>query len=150
TTIQTTVAAKAGIDEGIDGLLTHVATPLEKRIEGLRQAKVDKPDDALARLAEKTKPLEGKVFLVTIREQHVGRPLADPAAQVAAADRLQALGCKVVVPHEPPDGWKDSLAKTGTYDGQMIDYLIDGEGTSAFAAQLQGLTSCRARVELRA
>jgi hypothetical protein len=45
--------------------------------------------------------------------------------------------------------WKESLRKTGKYGEQKVDFLLEGEGTSAFAAQLNGLTSCRARVELR-
>ncbi len=150
TTIQTTVAAKAGVDEGVEGLLAKVQKPLEKRVNMLRNQAVEKPDRTLAELAKKVAPLRNKVFLVTISEQHVGRQLADPAAQLAAAERLQALGFKVLVPHQAPAGWKNSLAKTGKYDGQQVDILIEGEGTSAFAAQLQGLTSCRARVELRA
>ena len=45
--------------------------------------------------------------------------------------------------------WKESLLQTGKYGDEKVDYLLEGEGTSAFAAQLHGLTSCRARVELR-
>ena len=38
---------------------------------------------------------------------------------------------------------------SGKFSDKKVDFLLEGEGTSAFAAQLQGLTSCRARVELR-
>ena len=55
----------------------------------------------------------------------------------------------MIVPKDPVDGWKESLLQTGRYGDKKVDYLLEGEGTSAFAAQLQGLTSCRARVELR-
>ena len=53
------------------------------------------------------------------------------------------------MPAGPVAGWKESLLQTGRYGEQKVDFLLEGEGTSAFAAQLQGLTSCRARVELR-
>ena len=53
------------------------------------------------------------------------------------------------MPKDPVDGWKESLLETGRYGDKKVDYLLEGEGTSAYAAQLQGLTSCRARVELR-
>jgi hypothetical protein len=46
-------------------------------------------------------------------------------------------------------GWKEALLQTGRYGDKKVDYLLEGEGTSAFAAQLHGLVSCRARVELR-
>ena len=39
--------------------------------------------------------------------------------------------------------------QTGRYGDKKVDFLLEGEGTSAFAAQIQGLMSCRARVELR-
>jgi hypothetical protein len=45
--------------------------------------------------------------------------------------------------------WKESLVQNGKFSDKKVDFLLEGEGTSAFAAQLQGLTSCRARVELR-
>jgi hypothetical protein len=63
--------------------------------------------------------------------------------------RLRGLGLSVIVPKSPVDGWKESLLQTGKYGDQKVDFLLEGEGTSAFAAQIQGLTSCRARVELR-
>jgi hypothetical protein len=30
-----------------------------------------------------------------------------------------------------------------------VDFLLEGEGVSAYAAEMQGMISCRARVELR-
>jgi hypothetical protein len=149
TTIQTTVAARAKLTDGVEGLLDALQEPLEARLTELQQAKADPADMKLAELSRQVKSLRGKVFLVSVSEDHVGRPLADPAAQLAVVARLQVLGCEAIVPHEPVPDWKKTLAETGVYDQQAIDYLIEGEGTSAFAAQLQGLTSCRARVELR-
>ena len=86
---------------------------------------------------------------MSVEETHVGRPLRDPAAQMAIMQRLRSLGLSVIVPKDPVDGWKESLLQTGKYGDKKVDFLLEGEGTSAFAAQMQGLTSCRARVELR-
>jgi hypothetical protein len=54
-----------------------------------------------------------------------------------------------VLPNAPPPGWKEELRTYGTYQGGTIDFLLEGDGVSSFAAEIQGLTSCRARVELR-
>ena len=77
------------------------------------------------------------------------RPLRDPAAQMAIMQRLRSLGLTVIVPKDPVAGWKESLLVTGKYCAQKVDGFLEGEGVSAVAAQIQGLTSCRARVELR-
>jgi hypothetical protein len=68
---------------------------------------------------------------------------------MAVANRLKALGIEVIVPKEPVDGWKKSLLETGRYGEKKVDFLLEGEGTSAYAAEMQGMISCRARVELR-
>ena len=119
-------------------------------------------------------PLKGKVVLVAVEESHIGRPLQDPAAQMAIAQRLRSLGFSVISPAASAKAgqgiawilrtdnaelviaakglaadWKESLMHSGKFSGKKVDFLLEGEGTSAFAAQLQGLTSCRARVELR-
>jgi hypothetical protein len=64
-------------------------------------------------------------------------------------ERLRGLGLSVIAPQDPVAGWKESLLQTGRYGDQKVDYLLEGEGVSAFAAQLHGLVRCRARVELR-
>jgi TolB-like protein len=149
TTVQTTVAAKAPTERGFDAVLERLEEPLEREIRRM-QAPLDNDDDrALAELRERAKPLAGKVFLVQVDERHIDRPLRDPAAQMAVVQRLRSLGLETVAPKDPVDGWKRSLLETGRYGEQAIDYLVEGEGVSACAAELQGLTSCRARVELR-
>jgi hypothetical protein len=75
--------------------------------------------------------------------------LQDPAAQVAIANRLKALDLTVVIPKDPVAGWKQHLLETGKYGDKKVDFLVEGEGLSGLAGQVQGLTSCRARVELR-
>jgi hypothetical protein len=53
------------------------------------------------------------------------------------------------VPFSPAPFFQTRLLQTGVYEGQKIDYLLEGEGVSEFAGRIQGLVSCRARVELR-
>jgi hypothetical protein len=148
TTVQTSVAVKAAAESGFGAVLTQLDESLPAKIRQLQSPKADKEED-LTELRKLAQPLLDKVLLVTVEETHVSRPLRDPAAQMAIMQRLRSLGISVTVPKDPVEGWKESLLQTGSYGGKKIDYLLEGEGTSAFAAQIQGLTSCRARVELR-
>ena len=149
TTQQTTVSAKADAQSGFDGVLERLAEPLEASIGRLQGPKADTEDADLRELRKLAKPLRGKRLLLRVEETHVDRPLRDPAAQMAIMQRLRSLGLTVVAPIDPVAGWKESLLQTGKYGDQKIDMLLEGDATSAFAAQLRGLTSCRARVELR-
>lgn len=149
TTQQTTVSAKADAQSGFDAVLERLAEPLEASIRGLQSPKANGEDADLRELRKLAGPLRGKTLLLWVEETHVDRPLRDPAAQLAIMQRLRSLGLTVVTPIDPVAGWKESLLQTGMYGDQKIDMLLEGEGTSAFAAQLRGLTSCRARVELR-
>jgi hypothetical protein len=149
TTVQTTVSAKASAESGFGAVLQRLDEPLTADIRRLQRPVAETEDTALAELRKLAQPLLGKILLVSVEETHVNRPLRDPAAQMAIMQRLRNLGISVVVPKDPVDGWKESLLQTGRYGDKKVDYLLEGEGTSAFAAQIQGLTSCRARVELR-
>jgi TolB-like protein len=149
TTEQTTVSAKAPAEGGFPAVLERLDKSLATDIRRLQRPVAETKDNALAELRALARPLSGKVLLVSVEESHIGRPLTDPAAQMAIMQRLRGLGLSVIVPKSPVDGWKESLLQTGKYGDQKVDFLLEGEGTSAFAAQIQGLTSCRARVELR-
>ena len=149
TTVQTTVSAKASAESGFGAVLQRLDEPLTADIRRLQRPVAEFEDTTLVELRKLAQPLLGKVLLVSVEETHVGRPLRDPAAQMAIMQRLRNLGISVIVPKDPVDGWKESLLQTGRYGDKKVDYLLEGEGTSAFAAQIQGLTSCRARVELR-
>ena len=149
TTVQTTVSAKAVAEKGLEALVERLKDSLEPQVRGLQKPLEAEDDAALAKVREAAKALIGKVILVDVTETHVNRPLADPAAQMAIANRLKALGIEVIVPKDPVDGWKRSLLETGRYDEQKVDFVLEGEGTSAYAAAMEGLISCRARVELR-
>lgn len=149
TTVQSTVAAKASVEDGFGAVIERAADPLRQRVRQLQAPLVRSQDRALAELRKLAAPLAGKIFLVEVAEKHLDRPLKDPAAQMAIAQRLCNLGMSVVVPKEPVAGWRSALLRTGKYGEQKVDYLLEGEGISAFAARIQGLVSCRARVELR-
>ena len=149
TTVQTTVSAKAVAEKGLEALMERLKDSLAPQVRELQKPLKAEKDEALAKVREAAKALTGKVILVDVTETHVNRPLADPAAQMAVANRLKALGIEVVVPKEPVAGWKQALLETGRYGEQKVDLLLEGEGTSAYAAAMEGLISCRARVELR-
>ena len=149
TTEQTTVSAKAPVERGFQAVLRRLEEPLAANVRRLQQPVPDPADEALAELRRLARPLAGKVVLVSVEEAHLDRPLDDPAAQMAVMHRLGSLGLSAIAPQEPVAGWKESLLQTGRYGDREVDYLLEGEGTSAFAAQLHGLVSCRARVELR-
>jgi hypothetical protein len=149
TTAQTTVSAKAGADNGVEALLERLGGELTPAVRELQKPLEPRDDAALAKVRTAAKSLSGKVILVDVSETHVNHPLRDPAAQMAIANRLKALGIEVIVPKDPVDDWKKSLLETGRYGAKKVDFLLEGEGTSAYAAEMQGMISCRARVELR-
>jgi len=149
TTVQTTVSAKAATENGPEALLARLKAALEPQVRELQKPLPVEDAAALARVRQAAKSLAGKVVLVDVTETHVSRPLADPAAQMAIANRLKALGIEVIVPKDPVNDWKKSLLETGKYGDKKVDLLLEGEGTSAHAAAIEGLISCRARVELR-
>ena len=149
TTVQTTVAVKAGADKGVEDLLKRLSGQLGSQVRELQKPILTPKDKVLTEVRAAAKSLVGKVFLVDVSETHVNRPLRDPAAQMAIANRLKILGLKVIVPKDPVDGWKKSLLETGKYGKQKVNFLLEGDGVSAFAAELHGMRSCRARVELR-
>jgi hypothetical protein len=150
TTVQTTISAKAPAAGGASALIESLNTNLAPKVKELQKPVKSPADDpAFAKLTAAAKPLVSKVFLVDISETHINRPLVDPAAQMAVANRLRSLGVEVLIPTEAPDGWKKSLLETGKFGDKKVDFMVEGEGTSAYAAQMEGLISCRARVELR-
>jgi Peptidoglycan-synthase activator LpoB len=149
TTVQTTVSAKAAAESGFEAVLQRLSEPLTADVRRLQRPTTEPENTVLAELRKLARPLAGKVLLVSVEEAHVGHPLRDPAAQMAIMQRLRSLGLLVIVPKAPVDDWKESLLQTGRYGEKKVDFLLEGEGTSAFAAQIHGLTSCRARVELR-
>ncbi len=149
TTVQTTVSVKAAAENGLEAILERLKGDLGSKVRELQKPLKPEEDAALAKVRAAAKPLAGKVILLDVTETHVNRPLRDPAAQMAIANRLKAIGLEVIVPKDPTDDWKKSLLETGKFGDKKVDFLLEGDGTSAYAAEMQGMISCRARVELR-
>jgi len=149
TTVQTTVSAKAATEDGLETLVQRLSEALKPQVQSLQAPPATEENTVPEAVRRAAEPLVGKVVVVDVSETHVNRPLPDPAAQMAVANRLKQLGVDVIVPKDPVEGWKRSLLETGRYGEQKADFLLEGEGVSAYAAEMQGLISCRARVELR-
>ncbi len=150
TTVQWVVSAKAPVTLGVEGLMDRLEPRLQETIRAIQSADPDRSPAALPEALRKaSRYLRDKVVLVNVTEEHLSRPLRDPAARMAVMHRLESLGIEVVVIEDPPTGWKSALMQTGRFGEVAVDYLIEGTGTSAFAAEIQNLVSCRARVELR-
>ena len=147
TTAQKVVSTKAPVTDDVEALFADI----EERLAAALGAAAPQSDggDQAAKLAESAAWLRGKTVIIDVSETHVSRPLADPACSTALFNQLKKLGVKAILPNAPAEGWKDALRATGEYLDAKVDYLLEGEGTSSFAAEIQGMTSCRARVELR-
>lgn len=150
TTEQSVVSVKTPVADGmatsIRQMQPKLATTIQRLQSQARNVVSDGVSDAVKKYA---KVLDGKVVLVSVDERHVSRPLRDPAAGMAISHRLGSLGIKTIVPAKPITGWRHALLETGRYGDQDIDYLLEGDGISSHAADVEGLVSCRARVELR-
>ena len=97
-------------------------------------AKVENPEDLVARLQKTYAGVSFPGVTVTIPERHIGSPTIDPSAQTEVSFILQKLGAVVV------DG----------KDPTKVSVEIVGEGFSEFGMRKGNLVSCKARVELKA
>lgn len=94
-------------------------------------------DDREDRIAALKKSLEGKTLptvSVSITEQHLPRPVIDPAAQTQMQNLLQQLGFPIIDPGKP---------------GPKANIIITGEAFSEPGMRNASLVSCRARVEIK-
>jgi Curli production assembly/transport component CsgG len=124
-----------------DAPITDLAAELAKKIAAdVTQksdtliAKVESPEDRIARIK---KDIAGKtlpVVSVKISEQHFRQFVIDPAAQTELSLILQQCGFKVV----------DELSTN------KADIEITGEAFSEFGLRKGNLQSCRARIEIKA
>ena len=121
------------LDAQVGVLAEKIATTLATQSTVL-VATVEEPGVRIARLKS---ALSGKVphaVLVMISEQHLARPVKDPAAQTELAKTLQDVGFEVVT----------SAAAVGRHDVATIT----GEAFSELGMRRGNLVSCRARVEI--
>lgn len=115
-------------------LASKIAGTVEKKSDTLA-AKIEKPEDLIARLQ---KQMEGKklpMVSVMITERHIGTATIDPAAETEVSFILQKLGFTLA-------DKKDAAFKA--------DIEITGEGFSEFGMRKGNLISCKARVEMKA
>ncbi|HEY5752367.1 MAG TPA: CsgG/HfaB family protein [Chthoniobacterales bacterium] len=96
-------------------------------------AKTPTRDDHIAALK---KLVEGRTDLpvvrVAISEQHLGRPVLDPAAQTEIENILQQLGFRVLAKPDPSEA-----------------YFIEGEAFSEPSVRRGDLIGCRSRIEIK-
>jgi hypothetical protein len=97
-------------------------------------AKVEKPEDLIARLQPQVQGKSLPTVSVTIAEHHIGSPTIDPAAETEVGFILQKLGFTVA-------DKKDPVAKA--------DVDINGEAFSEFGMRKGNLVSCKGRVEMK-
>jgi len=89
-------------------------------------------EDVVKELTEKLGSAPRPALYIKIKEEHIGRPVIDPAAETELKLICQKLNFKLV---DDPD---------------KADVVITGEGMSQFGASHGALNSVRARVEVKA
>jgi hypothetical protein len=114
-------------------LAKKIATDVTQRSDTL-VAKVISPEDRIAKIKTALGGRKLPVVSVKITEQHLGRPVIDPAAQTELSLILQQCGFIVV----------DDLSTN------KADVEITGEAFSEFGMTRGNLQSCRARIEIKA
>jgi hypothetical protein len=126
---------------GVDASLSDLSEQLTKKIAAdLNQkadtliARVETPEDRVAKIKKELGDKKLPVVSVKIVEQHFGQPVIDPAAQTELSLLLRQCGF--------------TLADDSSTNRPTIE--ITGEAFSEFALRQGNLQSCRARIEIKA
>lgn len=127
-------AGSASVADMSTDMAARIAKIVTEKADTL-VAKVEKPEDLIARLQPQVKGKKLPIVSVVIAERHIGSPTIDPAAETEVGFILQKLGFTVA-------DKKDPLAKA--------DIEITGEGFSEFGMRKGNLVSCKGRVEMKA
>jgi TolB-like protein len=131
-------SVKGRIDDDLSTLVEQLA---QKTAETILQranelvAPADKPEDRIAELKKKLGDAARPVISVRIPEQHIGRPVPDPAAETEIKMLARAVDFEVL----------DAGGQ-----GKQPDIVIEGEGFSEFAVRRGNLISVKARLEVKA
>lgn len=132
-------SAKADIREDLDVLVHELAekvrTTVAKRAGDLL-AKSEPKADVIARLQKTLGDGKRPTVFVSIPEQHVGRPVNDPAAETEFIAFCKALEFDVI------DSQRGNKSQA--------DVVISGEGISELATRHGDFVSVKARVEVKA
>lgn len=131
------VTAKAPIQQELDLLVEKLADDVTGTV-AKRQSDLIVPkkseEDRLAALKKKIGDAKLPTLAISLPESHVGKYIADPAAQTELMRVCRALGFTVIdSPNLRP---------------QKADLTISGQAKSEFAMQRQSLVGVRARVDL--
>lgn len=126
---------------GVDASISDLSEQLEKKIAadvtekgGTLVAKVEAPEDRVAKIKKELGDKKLPVVSVKISEQHFGQFVIDPAAQTELSRILQQCGF--------------TLADDNSTNRPAIE--ITGEAFSEFGMSKGNLKSCRARIEIKA
>lgn len=123
----------AALDAPATQLAEKIAATVAKQTSAL-VARVESPEARVERLKKLVSGKKLPPVLVVIPEQHLARPVIDPAAQTELMKTLAETGFEVLTP-------ADAAGRS--------DYArIDGEAFSEFGLRRGNLVSCRARVEV--
>jgi curli biogenesis system outer membrane secretion channel CsgG len=128
----------------IDQLVEKLADGLDQWAPQLLPAR-ERLENPIRKLRRELagKPLPSVTVIVS--EEHARRRLADPAAATEIKKVFKEVGFEVIEgDRETLEKWTKNVTLAGS------DIVITGEGMSEFGAQLGGLTSCVARLEVQA
>ncbi len=121
------------LDAPVAALAEKIAGTVGKQSAAL-VAKVETHEARIERLKKAVSEKKLPPVLVTIPEQHLARPVIDPAAQTELMKTLAEVGFEVLAP--------------GDAAGRSDYARIDGEAFSEFGLRRGDLVSCRSRVEV--
>jgi Curli production assembly/transport component CsgG len=128
-----TTSSLDNLEAPVSQLAEKIATTLAKQSAAL-VAKVESPEARIDRLKKLVSGKKLPAVCVTIPEQHLTRPVIDPAAQTELLKTLQEVGFETVT--------ADTIA------GRADVVTITGEAFSEFGMRRGNLVSCRARIEV--
>ena len=146
--------------QDVDAAVTQLAAMVADVLSQYEKSFLAPTVDEKARAERIKKALAGlklPVVTVLITERHQGPVLIDPAAETEINYYLQECGAKTL-DKDPAlrKTWAATFQKGGLAANvpedmkQEADVVIVGEAMSEFALEKGGLTSCKARVELKA
>ncbi|RPJ38557.1 MAG: hypothetical protein EHM35_04265 [Planctomycetaceae bacterium] len=124
---------------------------VEKLVGGLDQwgpqllPRTEKLESKIDKLRARLKGKDLPSVVVIVPESHARSRLPDPAAAAEIKKVFKDVGFEVVEgDRQTLEKWTKNVSLAGS------DIVITGEGLSDFGAQLGGLTSCVARLEVQA
>jgi len=97
-------------------------------------AKIEDPEAQIARLKKTAEGKQLPSLSIAVTEQHLQRPVIDPAVETELMRALQQIGFQVIDPKA---------------SNQKADFAITGEAFSEYGTRRGNLVFCRGRVEIK-